>query len=296
MGAKNSKSANITTASPKKEALPVEGENHVNGDAGNKGDIIKDGNGTNHVIEVSKEEVKEIVKELAQEAAKEVKEKEDAKEKDIQKVEEKENTSPTPAGKESPEEKPEKKKVTKKFSLRRLSFLRKEKKVKEDKHKNGDVTSPEKKDEATKEEEVPKVAEEGQGDAAKAVVEEAKPEEKNEEVKEEEKKVEEKPVVVEKVEEPVVVEEPKKEEVKTDLKTEVLAGLTDAMQKMELTSDTVTIKEVCESVVEKKFESISESKSETIVVTNSVKENGSDIVAATENGIGEPHSEEIVAQ
>jgi len=53
MGAKTSKSANIT-ASPKKEALPAEGENHANGDApGTKEDIIKEANTTvNQVIEV----------------------------------------------------------------------------------------------------------------------------------------------------------------------------------------------------------------------------------------------------
>ncbi len=54
MGAKTSKSANIT-ASPKKEKEPIatEGENHVNGDAGTKDEIIKDANNAvTEVIEV----------------------------------------------------------------------------------------------------------------------------------------------------------------------------------------------------------------------------------------------------
>lgn len=49
-------------------------------------------------------------------------------------------TTPSKEGEAQPEKKT---KVQKKLSFRRFSFLRKEKKVKEDKSKNGDVTSPE---------------------------------------------------------------------------------------------------------------------------------------------------------
>ena len=77
------------------------------------------------------EEVKEIVIEKAEELSNDIK---DAA-KDLLKTEE--TKTPTTEGEE-------KKKVKKSFSLRKkLSFLRKEKKVKEDKHKNGDVATPE---------------------------------------------------------------------------------------------------------------------------------------------------------
>lgn len=53
MGAKTSKSANIS-GTPKKEALPADGENHANGVADTKAEIVKEANNTvNHVIEVS---------------------------------------------------------------------------------------------------------------------------------------------------------------------------------------------------------------------------------------------------
>jgi len=146
-----------------------------------------------------------------------------------------------------------------------------------------------KKDEAAKEEEVPKVAEEGQGDAAKATeVAEVKPEETKEEVKEEEKKVEEKVVVAEKVEEPKV-EEPKKDEVKID---EVLAVVTESLANVEISSEAPPTKEVNEIHVEKK---VCEPTNESEVITNSAKDIVNEVLAATENGIGENHSEEVVA-
>jgi hypothetical protein len=77
------------------------------------------------------EEVKEMIKENAEEVTNDIVE----AAKEALKAEE--TKTPTTDGEE-------KKKVKKSFSLRKkLSFLRKEKKVKEDKHKNGDVGTPE---------------------------------------------------------------------------------------------------------------------------------------------------------
>jgi len=78
------------------------------------------------------EDVKEVVIEKVDEVSNDLK---DAA-KDLLKSDESPKT-PTAEG-------DDKKKVKKSFSLRKkLSFLRREKKVKEDKHKNGDVATPE---------------------------------------------------------------------------------------------------------------------------------------------------------
>ncbi|CAG7830230.1 unnamed protein product [Allacma fusca] len=140
MGAKTSKSANITASSPKKEVkepvVAVEGENHVvNGDAGGKGDENNAKNHVNQVIELTKEELKEIVQEVKDKVAETANDMIEAgKEAVINAVDE--NKTPT--------KEEEKKKVKKTLSFRRFSFLRKEKnKTKEDKQKNGEVATPE---------------------------------------------------------------------------------------------------------------------------------------------------------
>ena len=59
MGARTSKSANITS-SPKKEPIVTEGENHVNGvgEAGPKDELIKEtNNAVTEVIEVSRSNI-----------------------------------------------------------------------------------------------------------------------------------------------------------------------------------------------------------------------------------------------
>jgi len=86
--------------------------------------------------QVAKEEVKEIVKEAKealQDASSEVKE----VAKEVLNTTAEDGTTPKKEG----EGEKKKEKVQKKFSFRKISFLRKEKKVKEDKHKNGDATA-----------------------------------------------------------------------------------------------------------------------------------------------------------
>lgn len=92
-------------------------------------------------LQGAKEQVKDLMKDIANEAVKKGEEviqevKEVAKTK-----EEGEQTTPTKENGIAVDE--NKKKVQKKRSFRRFSFLRKEKKAKEDKQKNGEVTSPE---------------------------------------------------------------------------------------------------------------------------------------------------------
>lgn len=83
--------------------------------------------------------MKDIMKDIANEAVDKVSDaaKEALKPKD-EPAQTNGDTTPTKEG-----ESEKKTKVQKKRSFRRFSFLRKEKKVKEDKQKNGDVTSPE---------------------------------------------------------------------------------------------------------------------------------------------------------
>lgn len=83
--------------------------------------------------------MKDIMKDIANEAVDKVA---DAAKEILKPAEEeqKQNGDSTPTKDGEPEKK---NKVGKKKSFRRFSFLRKEKKVKEDKQKNGEVTSPE---------------------------------------------------------------------------------------------------------------------------------------------------------
>jgi len=266
MGAKTSKSANISATPKKGEVAAVEGENHVNGVAADVKVELKDSNNTNHVAEVAKEEVKEVV-EAATDAKVENKEAETETPASPEvavngTADEKENKTPVKEG----EEKPEKKKVTKRFSLRKLSFLRKEKKVKEDKQKNGEVTSPEKKEEKKEGE----VVVNGDGGEAKPA----------EEIKSDEIKKDDEAPAVEKVEptEPAKIEEPKVEEKKTE-------AVVAPTENGETFTETVT-KEVAE-ISEKKIEPAIE-----IATTNGIKE-VNDIISAVENGIDEKLSKEV---